>query len=67
MRDVWRVGLGVGVPLGAIVLLLPILSSSRLLVFGVPLVVCWLFGWFFLTSLCMVVVWLAFDRGGDDG
>ncbi|GBQ22287.1 hypothetical protein AA12717_1140 [Gluconacetobacter sacchari DSM 12717] len=67
MRDIWRGVLGIGVPFGAIVGLLPVLGASRMLIFGMPLVVCWLFGWFFLTALCMAVVWVVFDRGRDDG
>lgn len=67
MRDVWRVMLGIGVPFGATVPLLLGLSTSRLVIFGMPLVVCWLFGWFFLTSLCLAAVWVVFDRGRDDG
>lgn len=41
-------------------------ASVDRFVFGVPFIYLWIFMWFVLTSLCMLVCWLMFDRHEAD-
>lgn len=54
--------IGIGIPYIAVIGLLPWVASVDRFVFGVPFIYLWIFMWFVLTSLCMLVCWLMFDR-----
>ncbi|SAL84851.1 hypothetical protein AWB74_07083 [Caballeronia arvi] len=54
--------IGIGIPYGGVIGLLPWVASAERFVFGVPLVYAWIFSWFVLTSVCLLVCWRMFDR-----
>ncbi|MFG0601531.1 DUF3311 domain-containing protein [Delftia sp. WSY_4] len=58
--------IGIGIPYIAVIGLLPLVASVDRFVFGVPFIYLWIFMWFVLTSLCMLVCWLMFDRHEAD-
>lgn len=58
--------IGIGIPYIAVIGLLPWVASVDRFVFGVPFIYVWIFMWFVLTSLCMLVCWLMFDRHEAD-
>lgn len=57
-----RVLIGLGVPVLAVVLGIPLLSGSHVMVLGMPLMFAWLVAWMPLTSLCLAVCWFGHDR-----
>lgn len=54
--------IGIGIPYGGVIGLLPCAASAERFVFGVPLVYAWIFSWFALTSGCLLFCWRVFDR-----
>ncbi|MCL4414784.1 MAG: DUF3311 domain-containing protein [Actinobacteria bacterium] len=54
--------IGLGVPVVAIMVVLPILSGSKMTIAGLPFVYFWLFLWFPLTSVCLFLSWWISDR-----
>ncbi|GAA4498763.1 DUF3311 domain-containing protein [Gluconacetobacter aggeris] len=63
VRTILRLGLGGGVPACGIVLPLPWLNRfSGQLLLGQPVLLLWIYLWFFLTSASLGLCWLLFDR-----
>jgi hypothetical protein len=57
-----RVLIGLGIPFLGILVALPWAASIDKYVLGVPFVYAWSYLWFLLTSLCLALCWLLFDR-----
>ncbi|VWC76038.1 hypothetical protein BLA39750_00877 [Burkholderia lata] len=57
-----RVLIGLGIPLLGILIALPWVASIDRYVLGVPFVYAWSYAWFVLTSGCLALCWLLFDR-----
>ncbi len=57
-----KVLIGLGLPYIAVIGLLPWVASVDISVFGVPFIYMWIFIWFVLTSVCMYLCWILFDR-----
>jgi hypothetical protein len=53
---------GLAIPVLAIMVVLPILSGSRITVAGLPFIYFWLFLWFPLTTVCLYLSWIISDR-----
>jgi hypothetical protein len=54
----WKsVVVGLGIPLVAIVVVLPLISNTSVYVFDIPLIFFWMFAWFPLTTLCLWIAW----------
>ena len=59
----WRsIALGLGVPVIGVLGMLPFISGTSVSVIGIPLLYFWMFLWFPLTSVCLWICWLVFDR-----
>ncbi len=52
-----RLLIGLGVPFAAVLPTIPWLASMRIVAFGVPVAVLWLFGCIPLTSACLALCW----------
>jgi hypothetical protein len=61
-----KVLIGLGLPYGGVLGLLPWIASADVYVLGVPLVYAWMFVWFVLTSACLFACWHWFDRHTAD-
>ena len=57
LRDVRSLAIGLGVPLVAMLVAMPLLADTSITVGGVPLLFAWIFAWFPLTSLCLWLAW----------
>jgi hypothetical protein len=53
---------GLVIPFLALVVVLPFLSDTSVTVLGIPLLFFWVFLWMPLTSFCLWIAWLVFDR-----
>lgn len=53
---------GLGIPVVAIMVVLPILSGSKITIAGLPFIYFWLFLWFPLTTICLFLSWMISDR-----
>lgn len=54
----WKsLGVGLGIPLVAILVVLPLISNTSVYVFDIPLIFFWMFAWFPLTTLCLWIAW----------
>ncbi|MGI5471734.1 DUF3311 domain-containing protein [Streptomyces sp. CA-132043] len=49
--------IGLGLPVVAILVVMPLLADTGVYVLGIPLLWLWLFAWFPLTSLCLWAAW----------
>ncbi len=65
MRTPLKLLVGLGIPYGTVVGLLPWVASVDRPVLGVPFVYAWIFGYFVPTSACLFSCWLLFDRHLD--
>lgn len=54
--------IGIGLPYMGVVGLLPWAASNDFYVMGIPFIYAWIFAWFILTSGCLMVCWLLFDK-----
>jgi hypothetical protein len=72
-RDVWqcviakgiamlRLFIGLGIPFIAIVAMLPMVNEVTFTLFNIPFLYLWMFSWFILSSVCLGICWLCFDR-----
>lgn len=61
-----KVLIGLGVPYVGVLGLLPWIASTDMYVLGVPLIYAWMFLWFALTSACLFICRLCFDRDACD-
>jgi len=66
-KSAMSVLLGLGVPVIAIMVVLPILSGYKITIAGLPFVYFWLFLWFPLTFICLWLSWQLFDKNRYDG
>lgn len=58
-----RLALGLGLPYIGVIALLPwAASKDDVYLFGVPFVYAWIFAWFVLTSGCLWLCWMLFDK-----
>jgi hypothetical protein len=57
-----RFFIGLGVPFIAIVGMLPVVNKVAFTFFNVPFLYLWMFSWFILSSVCLGICWLCFDR-----
>ncbi|MGH3359088.1 MAG: DUF3311 domain-containing protein [Nocardioidaceae bacterium] len=57
LRDVRSLAIGLGVPVVALLVAMPLLADTSVTVGGIPLLFGWIFAWFPLTSLCLWVAW----------
>jgi hypothetical protein len=57
-----RLFIGLGVPLIAVVAMLPVVNEVTFTLFNVPFLYLWMFSWFILTSVCLGICWMCFDR-----
>ena len=57
-----RVFIGLGIPYVGVIGLLPLVASHGGFVMGIPWLYAWMFSWFVLTSACLGVCWVCFDR-----
>ena len=62
IRSLWSLIVGLGLPLVAVIVVVPLISNTRVLVAGIPLLFLWLFLWFPLTTVCLGIAWYVFDR-----
>jgi len=58
--------IGLGIPYIGVIGLLPWVASVDRTVLGVPFIYAWIFGWFVLTSGCLMLCWRLFDCHFDD-
>jgi predicted ABC-type exoprotein transport system permease subunit len=49
--------IGLGLPIVGVLVIMPLLADSTIHVFGVPLLLMWIFVMFPLTSLCLWLAW----------
>ncbi|MBB4684074.1 DUF3311 domain-containing protein [Amycolatopsis jiangsuensis] len=61
IRSRASVVIGLGVPVVAVVAGILVLAGNPTLVFGIPVVFCWMFCCFPLTTACLWVSWRFFD------
>lgn len=54
--------IGMIIPFVAIVGVLPFIASSDASILGFPIIYFWIFLWLPLTSLCLWLSWLLYDR-----
>lgn len=54
--------IGMILPFVAIVGVLPFIASSNTSIMGFPIIYFWIFLWLPLTSLCLWVSWMLYDR-----
>jgi len=59
---VLRILIGLGIPFIAIVVMLPLVNEVTFTLFNIPFLYLWMFSWFILTSVCLGICWLCFDR-----
>ncbi|MFP5312259.1 MAG: DUF3311 domain-containing protein [Actinomycetes bacterium] len=57
----WSLIVAMGIPALAVLVGVPLVSSSTQTVLGIPMVFAWLFAWLPLTSLCFWVSWRYFE------
>ena len=57
-----RLFIGLGVPFIAVVAMLPVVNEVTFTLFNIPFLYLWMFSWFILTSACLGICWLCFDR-----
>ncbi len=57
----WSLAVAMGIPALAILVGVPLVSSSPYAVFGIPMVFAWLFAWLPLTTLCFWISWRYFE------
>ncbi|SAK66207.1 hypothetical protein AWB76_03786 [Caballeronia temeraria] len=57
--------IGLGLPFAGVIGLLPWAASKDIYVLGVPFIYAWIFGWFVLTSVCLQVCWMLFDKKAE--
>lgn len=53
---------GLVIPIIMIDLLFPVIDKINMDIAGLPFFMIWIFAWFFLTSGCLGLCWLMFDR-----
>lgn len=66
-RQVVRLAVGLGIPFCVIDLAIPFTTRVDRTVLGAPFPVFWIFLSFVVTSACMLVTWLLFDRTDEAG
>lgn len=54
--------IGMIIPFAAIVGVLPFIASSDISIMGFPIIYFWIFLWLPLTSLCLLLSWMLYDR-----
>jgi hypothetical protein len=55
--------IGIGLPYFGVIVLLPwVASHDTLYVGNIPFIYAWIFAWFVVTSGCLGVCWLLFDK-----
>jgi hypothetical protein len=64
--DMLKLFIGIGIPYIGVIGLLPWVASVDMTVLGVPFIYAWIFGWFVLTSGCLMLCWRLFDCHFDD-
>jgi hypothetical protein len=57
-----RLFIGLGIPFIAIVAMLPVVNEVTFTLFNIPALYLWMFSWFVLSSACLGICWLCFDR-----
>jgi hypothetical protein len=57
-----RLFIGLGIPLIAIVAMLPVVNEVTFTLCNIPALYLWMFSWFVLSSACLGICWLCFDR-----
>jgi hypothetical protein len=57
-----RLFVGLGIPFIAIVAMLPLVNEVTFTLFNIPFLYLWMFSWFILSSVCLGICWLCFDR-----
>jgi hypothetical protein len=57
-----RLFIGLGIPFIAIVAMLPMVNEVTFTLFNIPFLYLWMFSWFILSSVCLGICWLCFDR-----
>ncbi len=57
-----RILIGLGIPFIAIVAVLPLVNQVTFTLFNIPFLYLWMFAWLILTSVCLILCWLCFDR-----
>jgi hypothetical protein len=64
MKENWmlRLFIGLGLPFIAIVVMLPLVNEVSFTLFNIPFLYLWMFSWFILSSVCLGICWLCFDR-----
>ncbi|GAN55385.1 DUF3311 domain-containing protein [Tanticharoenia sakaeratensis] len=55
-----------GLPGLAVLGAIPVLDRSHAMLFGMPVLLDWLFLWFLGTTLCLWAAWILFDRDRTD-
>jgi hypothetical protein len=57
-----KVLIGLVLPFVGVVGMLPWVASNDIYVLGIPFIYAWIFGWFVLTSVCLQLCWVLFDK-----
>lgn len=57
IRTWMSLGVGLGVPAAALLVVMPLLADTTHSVLGIPLLFFWIFALFPLTSLCLWIAW----------
>jgi hypothetical protein len=64
-RTMLKFLIGLGLPFIGVVGLLPWVASKDIYVLGIPFIYAWIFGWFVLTSVCLELCWVLFDKKAE--
>jgi hypothetical protein len=57
-----KVLIGLVVPFVGVIGMLPWVASNDIYVLGIPFIYAWIFGWFVVTSVCLQLCWVLFDK-----
>jgi hypothetical protein len=61
-----RVLIGLVLPFAGVIGLIPFANGVEWTLWNIPFLYLWVFAWFILTSICLAVCWLCFDRHRPD-
>lgn len=61
-----RVLIGLVLPFVGVIGMIPIVNGVTWTLWNIPFLYLWIFAWFILTSICLAICWLGFDRHRPD-
>jgi hypothetical protein len=57
-----RILIGLVLPFVGVIGLIPFTNGVTWTLWNIPFLYLWIFAWFILTSVCLAICWLCFDR-----